>query len=40
MGVGAHKDQKRASDPLELQLQVVVGAGNHTYILWKSRECS
>ena len=34
---GAHEDQKRASDPLELELQTVVshhvGAGDWTQIL-------
>lgn len=40
----AHGDQKRASDPPELELHMVlshhVGAGNETLVLWKSRWCS
>ena len=36
--------QKRVSDPLKLELQVVVshlvGAGNQTQVLYKSNKCS
>ena len=42
--LGAHGDQKRPSDALELELQVVVshhvGARNRTQALWKSSQCS
>ena len=36
--------QKKALDPLELQLQMVVslhvGSGNLTQVLWKNSQCS
>jgi hypothetical protein len=39
-----HRDQKRASDPLELELEMVMshhtGAGNLSDILWESTQCS
>ena len=39
----AHGSQKGQSDPLELELQMVVslyvGAGNQTWVLWKSSLC-
>ncbi|KAM7327497.1 hypothetical protein ACRRTK_013864 [Alexandromys fortis] len=34
--------QKRASDSLELELEMAVshvGAGNHSQVLWKSSQC-
>lgn len=41
---GACRGQKRASDPLELKLRMVVshqvGAGNRTQVLCKSNKCS
>jgi hypothetical protein len=41
---GAHEDQKRASDPLELELQTVVshhvGSRNQTWVLWRNGQCS
>jgi hypothetical protein len=41
---GAHTSQKRASDPLEPELEMVVsycvGSRNHTWVLWKSSQCS
>lgn len=36
--VGSLRGQKRASDPLELELQEV-GAGNSAQVLWKSSKC-
>ena len=38
------RSQKRASDLLELELQMVVslhmGAGNQIHVLWKGSQCS
>jgi hypothetical protein len=40
----AHRNQKRASDLLEQELQMVVscyvGVGNLLQVLWKSSHCS
>lgn len=40
---GAHRDQKSALGPLDLELQVVVcphvGAGNGTWVIWKLSKC-
>ena len=42
--LGAHEGQKRASDPIELALQMVVsvhvGAWNRTQVLCKISQCS
>lgn len=38
---GVQYDQKRTSDPLELELQAVVkGSGNQTCVLRRSGHCS
>jgi hypothetical protein len=41
---GACGGQKRASDPLELELQMVVNchvsSGNQIWVLWKNNQCS
>lgn len=40
---GAFRDQKRMSDPLELQLTQTmmshVDIGDQTYVLWKRSQC-
>lgn len=40
----AHRSQKKLSDPMELEFQMVVNnnvdAGDQTWVLWKSSECS
>lgn len=43
MGVGAHGNQVRVLDPLELELQAMVrhlilGAGHQTWLFWESNE--
>jgi hypothetical protein len=41
---GACRSQKRALDPLEMELQAVinrhVGAETKTWVLWQSNQCS
>lgn len=39
MSLGAHRDRKRVSDSLEMELKVVanhLGARNQTPVIWKS----
>ena len=40
---GTYRGQKRASDPVEPDLETAVscsvGAGNQTQVLWKSSQC-
>jgi hypothetical protein len=42
--LGAHRDQMRESDLMELKLHMVVschvGAGHRTQILWKRTQCT
>lgn len=42
--LGALGGQKSASDPLELELNMImsghVGSGNQIWFLWKSNECA
>lgn len=41
---GVHGSQKRALDPLELELQTIVshlaGSGNQTQVLYSNNKCS
>jgi|UPI00001EEA8B hypothetical protein len=34
-GPSAHRGQKKASDPLKLDLKMIVSAGDRTLVLWK-----